>query len=211
MIIGIAGGTGSGKTTVVEKIIARLPKRQVSVLSQDSYYNDNTALSIEERNLINYDHPKSVDFDLMIAHLTVLKSGQDVHQPVYSYAEHNRTADTVLTKATKVIVVEGILIFAIKELRDLFDIKLFVDAPDDERLIRRIRRDIKERGRDIEEVLHRYETTLRPMHQQFIEPYKREADIIVPEGGNNQVAINILTNTIRETLTQHETNTQTDW
>lgn len=209
MIIGIAGGTGSGKTTVVEKIIKRLPFGQVSVLSQDSYYKDNTALTMEQRNLINYDHPNSIDFELMISHLEKLNAGVDVEQPVYSYEEHNRTEDTVLTKATKVIVVEGILIFSVKELRDLFDIKIFVDTPDDERLIRRIRRDIVERGRDVEEVLSRYENTLRPMHQQFIEPYKREADIIVPEGGNNHVAINILSKTIRETLLYNESNAKT--
>jgi len=200
MIIGIAGGTGSGKTTVVERIINQFPLGEISVLSQDSYYKDNSGRTIEERNQINYDHPNSIDWDLLIAHLLVLKSGQDIQQPVYSYEQHNRTDQTITTKTTKVTVVEGILIFSIKELRDLFDIKIFVDTPDDERLIRRIRRDIKERGRDVEEVLGRYETTLRPMHQQFIEPYKREADIIVPEGGNNEVAISILSKTIRQTL-----------
>lgn len=207
MIIGIAGGTGSGKTTVVDRIISQFPIDEISVLSQDSYYNDNSSLTMEERSLINYDHPNSIDWKLMIAHLLVLKSGQDIQQPLYSYETHNRTEKTIKTKATKVTVIEGILIFSIKELRDLFDIKIFVDTPDDERLIRRLRRDIKERGRDVEEVLSRYETTLRPMHQQFIEPYKREADIIVPEGGNNQVAINIITQTIRQTIRQHENNT----
>ncbi len=206
MIIGISGGTGSGKTTVVERIIKQLPVGEISVLSQDSYYKDNSSLSMEERNQINYDHPNSLDWDLMVAHLLVLKSGQDIQQPIYSYEEHNRTDKTITTKATSVIVVEGILIFSIKELIDLFDIKIFVETPDDERLIRRIRRDIKERGRDIEEVLCRYEDTLRPMHQQFIEPYKREADIIVPEGGNNEVAINIISKTIQQTLEQYESN-----
>lgn len=200
MIIGIAGGTGSGKTTVVNKIIAKLPLGEVSVLSQDSYYKDNTGLTMEERNRINYDHPNSIDVDLLIEHLKDLNLGKDIEQPIYSYAEHNRTKEVKLTKATKVIVVEGILIFAINELRELFDVKIFVDTPDDERLIRRIRRDVQERGRDVEEVLTRYQTTLRPMHEQFIEPYKRYADLIVPEGGNNSVAISILRNTIKEIL-----------
>lgn len=200
MVIGIAGGTGSGKTTVVKKIIKQLPAGEVSVISQDNYYNNNSHLTMEERNEINYDHPNSVDFDLLIQHLTRLKQGISIDQPVYSYKEHNRLKDVKQTRATKVIVVEGILIFAIKELRDLFDVKIFVDTPDDERLIRRIRRDIQERGRDIEEVLNRYETTLRPMHRQFIEPYKKYADIIVPEGGNNSVAIGVITRTIKEIL-----------
>lgn len=200
MIIGIAGGTGSGKTTVVKKIMEKLPKGEVSMLSQDSYYKDNTNLTKDQRDRINYDHPNSIDVDLMIQHLQALKQGVAIQQPVYSYSKHNRTNETILTHATQVILVEGILIFAIKELRELFDIKVFVDTPDDERLIRRIRRDIKERGRTVEEVLTRYQTTLRPMHEQFIEPYKRHADIIIPEGGNNQVAISILRKTIQEQL-----------
>lgn len=200
MIIGIAGGTGSGKTTVVNKIIEKLPKGEVSVISQDSYYKDNTNLTKDQRDQINYDHPNSIDVDLMIQHLQHLKNGGEVHQPIYSYLKHNRTSETRLTLPTKVIVVEGILIFAIKELRELFDVKIFVDTPDDERLIRRIKRDIRERGRSVDEVLNRYQTTLRPMHEQFIEPYKRYADIIIPEGGNNRVAISILRKTIREIL-----------
>lgn len=206
MIIGIAGGTGSGKTTVVKKIIKQLPTDQVSVISQDNYYKDNSHLSMEERHAINYDHPNSVDFNLLIDHLKQLKQGISINQPVYSYVNHNRLKEVIQTKATKVIVVEGILIFALKELRDLFDVKLFVDTPDDERLIRRIRRDIQDRGRDIEEVLNRYEDTLRPMHQQFIEPYKKYADIIVPEGGNNNVAIKVITKTIKEILFYSDAN-----
>ena len=200
MIIGIAGGTGSGKTTVVKKIIHQLPAGEVSVISQDNYYKDNSHLSMEDRNEINYDHPNSVDFNLLIEHLSQLKQGINIEQPLYSYHSHNRLPEVKQTKATKVIVVEGILIFAVKELRDLFDVKIFVDTPDDERLIRRIRRDIQERGRDIEEVLNRYEDTLRPMHRQFIEPYKKYADIIVPEGGSNSVAIGVITRTIKEIL-----------
>ncbi len=200
MIIGIAGGTGSGKTTVVDRIIELFPENKVSVISQDNYYNDNSNLSMEERNAINYDHPNSIDFDLMIEHIKQLKNGQSIEQPVYSYKIHNRTEETIVTEPTNVIVVEGILIFSQKELRDLFDVKIFVDTPDDERLVRRIRRDIGERGRDVNEVLDRYVNTLRPMHQQFIEPYKREADIIIPEGGENKVAINVIANTIKDQL-----------
>ncbi len=200
MIIGITGGTGSGKTTVVEKIISLLPEGEVSLLSQDNYYKDNSHLNIEERNQINYDHPDSIDFDLMLKHLTSLKDGKSVNQPVYSYVEHNRLKETRLTQATKVVIVEGILIFNMAELRNLCDVKVFVDTPDDERLLRRVRRDLSERGRDIEEILKRYEETLRPMHLQFIEPTKRYADIIIPEGGHNDVAIRVIANMIRERL-----------
>ncbi|MBX2845075.1 MAG: uridine kinase [Saprospiraceae bacterium] len=200
MIIGIAGGTGSGKTTVVEKIIDLFNEDQVALLSQDSYYKDNSHLTMEQRNAINYDHPDSIDFSLLCQHLLELKEGRNIAQPTYSYQEHNRLPETRFTEAKKVTIVEGILIFTLKELRDLCDVKVFVDTPDDERLIRRIRRDLKERGRDIEEILCRYEDTLRPMHLQFIEPTKRYADIIVPEGGNNSVAIRIIANTIKDKL-----------
>ncbi len=204
MIIGIAGGTGSGKTTVVKRIIENLPGGEISVISQDNYYKDNSELNMEQRNNINYDHPKSIDFELMIRHINQLKAGKPIDQPVYSYKEHNRTDQTSFTEATSVIIVEGILIFSVKELRDLFDVKIYVDTPDDERLVRRLRRDIFERGRDVNEVLDRYVNTLRPMHQQFIEPYKRDADIIIPEGGNNHVAINVISNTIKEQLANDE-------
>jgi len=200
MIIGIAGGTGSGKTTVVEKIISFFPAGDVALLSQDSYYKDNSHLTMEERQSINYDHPDSIDFDLMTEHLKELKAGRNIAQPIYSYEKHNRLPHSQLTRAKKVTIIEGILIYCMKDIRDLCDIKVFVDTTDDERLIRRIRRDIKERGRDIEEVLCRYEDTLRPMHLQFIEPTKRYADIIVPEGGNNTVAIQVIANTIKEQL-----------
>lgn len=203
MIIGIAGGTGSGKTTVVNKIIQKLPAGEISVISQDNYYKDNSELTMEERNAINYDHPNSIDFELLVEHIKLLKENKSINQPVYSYKTHNRLPEVTPTKATKVIVVEGILIFALKELRDLFDVKIFVDTPDDERLIRRIKRDISERNRDINEVLERYVNTLRPMHQQFIEPNKIYADIIVPEGGNNSVAIRVISKTIKEIIS-HE-------
>ncbi|TXD48892.1 uridine kinase [Polaribacter sp. IC073] len=200
LIIGIAGGTGSGKTTVVNQIIKQLPTDEVCVISQDSYYNATDNLPYEERAKINFDHPRAIDFELLIKHLKVLKSGKAINQPVYSFVTHNRTKDTVKTHPRKVVIVEGILIFNNKELRDLFDIKIFVHAETDERLIRRLKRDISERGRDIDEVLNRYQTTLKPMHQQFIEPTKNFADLIIPNDRFNTVAIDIVRTVINERL-----------
>lgn len=200
LIIGIAGGTGSGKTTVVNQILHELPADEVCVISQDSYYNENSNLSYEERTKINFDHPKAIDFDLLVKHLNELKIGMVIEQPVYSFVTHNRTKDTLKTHPRKVVIVEGILIFNNKELRDLFDIKIFVHADADERLIRRIRRDIEERGRDISEVLSRYQNTLKPMHQQFIEPTKSYADIIIPNDKYNTVAVDIVRTVISHKL-----------
>ena len=200
LIIGIAGGTGSGKTTVVNQIIKELPNDEVCVISQDSYYKATDNLSYDERTKINFDHPRAIDFDLIVAHLSALKSGETIEQPVYSFVTHNRTKDTLKTHPRKVVIVEGILIFNSKELRDLFDIKIFVHAETDERLIRRVRRDISERGRDIDEVLNRYQDTLKPMHQQFIEPTKNFADIIIPNDRFNTVAIDIVRTVINERL-----------
>jgi uridine kinase len=200
LIIGIAGGTGSGKTTVVNQIMNQLPKGEVCVISQDSYYKETDKLSYEERVKINFDHPRAIDFDLLVAHLIALKKGDIIEQPVYSFASHNRTKDSVKTHPRKVIIVEGILIFNSEELRKLFDIKIFVHADTDERLIRRVRRDISERGRDIDEVLNRYQDTLKPMHQQFIEPTKNFADIIIPNDRYNTVAVDIVRSVINERL-----------
>ena len=200
LIIGIAGGTGSGKTTVVNQIVKHLPTDEVCVISQDSYYKATDNLSFEERTKINFDHPRAIDFELLIQHLKSLKKGKTVNQPVYSFVTHNRTKDVVKTHPRKVIIVEGILIFNDEQLRDLFDIKIFVHAETDERLIRRVRRDIAERGRDIDEVLNRYQTTLKPMHQQFIEPTKNFADIIIPNDRYNTVAIDIVRSVINERL-----------
>lgn len=201
LIIGIAGGTGSGKTTVVNQIIDELKNEEVDVISQDSYYNDTSHLSFEERKKINFDHPKSIDFDLLGKHLTELRNGKTIQQPVYSFKEHNRTGETVEIEPRKVVIVEGILILTHPEIRELFDIKIYVHADSDERLIRRLKRDIAERGRDLEEVLWRYQTTLKPMHQQFIEPTKEFADIIIPTNRHNTVAVDIVQTIIKHRLT----------
>ena len=200
LIIGIAGGTGCGKTTVVNKIINELPEGEVGVISQDSYYKDTSHLSFEERIKINFDHPRSIDFKLLVEHLKSLKSNTPVHQPIYSFVKHNRTGDTILTHPRKVMIVEGILIFTNTKLREMFDIKLFVHADTDERLIRRLKRDISERGRDIDEVLLRYQNTLKPMHDQFIEPMKEYADMIIPNNKHNNVAIDIVRSIITQKL-----------
>ena len=200
LVIGIAGGTGSGKTTVVSQIINELPADEVCVISQDSYYKATNDLSYEERTKINFDHPRAIDFELLINHLTALKNNKAIEQPIYSFVTHNRIKDTINTHPRKVVIVEGILIFNSEELRNLFDIKIFVHADADERLIRRVRRDITERGRDIDEVLNRYQDTLKPMHQQFIEPTKNFADLIIPNDRYNTVAIDIVRTVITERL-----------
>lgn len=200
LIIGIAGGTGCGKTTVVNQIINELPEEEVGVISQDSYYNETSHLSYDERVNINFDHPRAIDFDLLYNHLLDLKIGKPIHQPVYSFVKHNRTKDFILTYPRKVMIVEGILILTHPEVRNLFDIKIFVHADSDERLIRRIKRDMSERGRDIEEILQRYQSTLKPMHQQFIEPTKEYADIIIPNNKYNTVAVDIVRTIINEKI-----------
>jgi len=200
LIIGIAGGTGCGKTTVVNQILNELPEGEVGVISQDSYYTDTSHLSYEARVKINFDHPRSIDFELLADHLKILKNQQPIEQPVYSFANHNRTGDTILTHPRKVMIVEGILILTNPELRDMFDIKIFVHADSDERLIRRLKRDIAERGRDLNEVLSRYQSTLKPMHDQFIEPMKEYADIIIPNNKYNTVAVDIVKTIINERL-----------
>jgi uridine kinase len=200
LIIGIGGGTGSGKTTVVNEIIKQLPENEVGIISQDSYYQDTSHLNYEQRTKINFDHPRSIDFDLLCEHLTELKKGKPIDQPVYSFVKHNRTGDTIHTLPRKVMIVEGILILTNPEIRKMFDIKIFVHADSDERLIRRIKRDITQRGRDIDEVLARYQNTLKPMHMQFIEPTKEFADIIIPNNRYNTVAVDIVRTIIAERL-----------
>lgn len=200
LIIGLAGGTGSGKTTVVHQIMNELPNTEVGVISQDSYYKQTDNLSFDERTLINFDHPRAIDFELLVKHLKALKAGETIDQPVYSFVQHNRTDDTVSTHPRKVMIVEGILILTNPELRDMFDIKIFVHADSDERLIRRLKRDISERGRDIDEVLNRYQNTLKPMHEQFIEPSKAFADIIIPNDKYNTVAIDVVRAVINQRI-----------
>ncbi len=200
LIIGIAGGTGSGKTTVVNQIINELPKNEVCVISQDSYYKDTSHLSYKERVKINFDHPQSIDFELLGEHLVALRKGKSIQQPVYSFADHNRTKKTVTTNPSKVIIVEGILILTNAIIRDMFDIKIYVHADSDERLIRRLKRDISERERDMQEVLDRYQNTLKPMHQQFIDPTKEFADLIIPNNTYNNVAVDIVRTIVKERL-----------
>jgi uridine kinase len=200
LIIGIAGGTGSGKTTVVRKIFERLPAEEIAILPQDSYYRDSSHLPLEERLEINFDHPDSIEFDLLTKHLKDLRKGKTIEQPIYSYLTCTRAAETISVKPCHVIIVEGILVLTDKELRKMMDIKVFVDADADDRLIRVINRDIVERGRSVNKVMERYEQTVKPMHDQFIEPTKRYADIIIPQGGNNHIAIDLLTKYIENIL-----------
>lgn len=204
LIIGITGGTGSGKTTVVDQIVAELPADEVCVISQDSYYHDTSHLPFEERIKINFDHPNSIDFDLLVSHLKELRKGNSFEQPVYSFVDHNRTGETISTYPRKVIIVEGILILSHPDIRDMFDIKIFVHADSDERLIRRLRRDMAVRGRDLEEVLHRYQTTLKPMHLQFIESTKEFADIIIPTNKYNTVAVDLIRSIINQKISYKE-------
>lgn len=200
LIVGIAGGTGSGKTTVVKKIIERLPKGEVAVLPQDSYYKDSSHLPLEERQEINFDHPEAVEFALLIEHLKQLKREKSIEQPIYSYLTCTRQSETIRVEPKHVVIVEGILCLTNKELRDIMNVKVFVDADADDRLSRVITRDTLERGRNVNKVLERYDRTVKPMHLQFIEPSKRYADLIVPQGGNNAVAIDILTSLIERHL-----------
>lgn len=191
-IIGIAGGTGSGKTTVVRKIVESLPDSQIAVIPQDSYYNDNTGIPMEERRKINFDHPNAFDWKLLIHQINELRAGRSIEQPTYSYIESNRLPETVHIEPCEVIIIEGIMALCRKELRDLMDLKIFVDADPDDRLIRVISRDMAERGRTAQMVMDRYIDVLKPMHLEFIEPTKRYADLIIPQGGNNQKAIDIM-------------------
>lgn len=196
LIIGISGGSGSGKSTVVHKIIQKLPPRSVTVIPQDAYYKDSSHLSDEEKTRVNFDHPSSIEFSLMNKHLNQLRQGLSIEMPIYSYITCARNKETIKVTPAKVIIVEGILIFTNPAVRGKMNIKAFVDADADDRLIRIIRRDVIERGRDYQTVLHHYETFVKPMHLQFIEPTKRYADIIIPQGGANEVAIDILTSRI---------------
>ncbi len=200
LIIGIAGGSGSGKTTVVKALTDQL-KERVVVIPQDSYYKDSSHLPMEERQKVNFDHPDSIDFDLLVRHLKELKAGRSIEQPVYSYITCSRSkTETITVNPAEVIIVEGILIFCCAELRNQMDIKIFVDADDDDRLMRVMARDIIERGKTVETVIQRYSRTVKPMFLQFIEPSKRYADVIIPQGGHNKVAIDVIAATIEKSL-----------
>lgn len=191
-IIGIAGGTGSGKTTVVKKIVEALPPHHVAVVPLDSYYNDTTSMTEEERHAINFDHPDAFDWKLLTKQINELREGRAIEQPTYSYLKCNRLPETIHVEPKPVIIVEGIMTLINKKLRDIMDIRIFVDCDSDERLIRNIQRDTVERGRDVQTVLDRYRSVLKPMHEQFIEPTKRFAHIIIPEGGDNVKGIDMV-------------------
>lgn len=197
LLIGIAGGSGSGKTTVVRKIVESLPENSVTVVPQDAYYFDNGHLTQEEKEKINFDHPNSIEFDLLIEHIEKLKKGESIEMPIYDYVTCARAKETVKVDPHPVVIVEGILIFTNEKLRNLLDIKLFVSTDGDDRLMRIIRRDIQERGRTYEDALTHYEKFVKPMHQQFIEPTKLYADVIIPQGGSNQVAIDMVVSRIK--------------
>lgn len=199
IIIGIAGGTGSGKSTLIRKIKEEFDD-SITILSHDFYYKEHSDITYEERTRLNYDHPNAFDTDLMIEHIKELKAGRAIERPVYDFSQHNRVKDTVRVEPAKVIIVEGILIFENRELMDLFDIKVFIDTDADVRIIRRILRDVRERGRSLESVINQYLTTVKLMHEEFVEPSKKNADIIIPEGGYNVVALQMLNNRIRSLL-----------
>ena len=197
LIIGVAGGSGSGKTTVVRRIMEALGDADVTVLEHDRYYRDHPELRLEERASLNYDHPNSLDTDLMVAHVRALRDGQPVNVPVYDFTRHTRKAETTPIQPGAAIIVEGILIFTDPALRALMDVKVFVDTDGDTRFIRRLQRDVAERGRTVESVIDQYLTTVKPMHQEFVEPSKRHADLIVPQGGHNNVAVEMLLTLIK--------------
>ena len=200
IIIGVAGGSGSGKTTVVNQIIKAIGKQQIVVIQHDSYYRNLEHLSFEERTKQNFDHPSALETELMIRHLEALKNGYQVEIPIYDFTKHTRKDEKRLVQPKKIILVDGILIFNEQELRELMDIKLYVDTDDDIRLLRRIRRDIIERDRSLEGVLNQYEKHVRPMHLEFVEPSKRYADIIIPHGGENEIALEMVNALIQEKL-----------
>ena len=197
VVIGVAGGTGSGKSTLVKRLQEAFKNDDVATICHDFYYKAHPELSYEERTQLNYDHPDAFDTWLMVEHIKALKEGKSVECPTYSFVEHNRTEETLPIKPSKVIIVDGILIFENEELRNIMDIKVFVDTDADVRLARRILRDVRERGRSMESVISQYTTTVKPMHEQFVEPSKRYADVIIPEGGFNSVAVSMLIQNIR--------------
>lgn len=200
IVIGITGGTGSGKSTIAREIYESFNEKNITMIEQDSYYKDQSNLEPEERVKTNYDHPKAFDNDLLIEHIKSLVAGETIEKPIYDFSIHNRVKETITVEPNQIIIVEGILIFENEKLRDLMDIKIFVDTDADVRIVRRIVRDINERGRTLESVINQYLTMVRPMHLQFTEPSKRYADLIIPEGGGNKVAIDLLVAKIKEII-----------
>ena len=201
-VIGVAGGTGSGKSTLVKRLQEAFRNDDVATLCHDYYYKAHPELTYEERTKLNYDHPAAFDTDMLVEHIRTLKSNVPIEHPVYSFVDHNRTAERVMVKPSRVIIVDGILIFEHKELRELMDIKVFVDTDADLRLARRILRDVCERGRTMQSVIEQYTTTVKPMHEEFVEPSKKQADVIIPEGGFNSVAVGMLIENIRSLISQ---------
>ena len=206
LIIGICGGTGSGKTTVANRILESVSASEVVFIQQDSYYRNITDLPLDYRHIANFDHPDALDNDLLVNHVRRLKAGEAVELPLYDFRTHTRMTETRHVEPKPIVIVEGILIYADPRLLEQMDIKVFVDTPDDIRFIRRLRRDLDERGRTLESVIEQYVATVRPMHMQFVEPSKRHADVIIPEGGHNLVSIDLLSGKIRERLAHELTN-----
>jgi uridine kinase len=208
IVIGITGGSGSGKTTVVKKILDFFPGNEVAVISQDAYYRDNSLLSLEERQKINFDHPNSIEFELLVKHIEALKKGQAIEEPTYDYVSSTRQQKTTRIEPRHIVIVEGILLFTDAQIRNLCNIKVYVDADSDDRLIRIIERDMLERGRSAQDVINRYQI-VKAMHEQFIEPTKRFADLIIPQGGENHIAIDVLVSMIQQKLHIQSKKTQT--
>ncbi|MFM8440950.1 MAG: uridine kinase [Acidobacteriota bacterium] len=198
MIIGICGGTGSGKTTLARRITETVGRENVILVEQDSYYRDLADMPLDERRMANFDHPDSIDSALLVSHLKDLKSGKSIDMPVYDFRSHTRSAEVEKIAPRPVVLVEGILIFAEAQIADLLDVKVFVDTPDDIRFIRRLQRDIRDRGRTVDSVISQYYATVRPMHNEFVEPSKRRADIIIPEGAHNDIGLDFISSKIRE-------------
>ncbi len=201
-VIGVAGGSGSGKSTLVKKLQEAFGEEEVSTLCHDYYYKEHSDLSYEQRTKLNYDHPQAFDTDMMVEHIRSLKSNLPIERPVYSFVEHNRTQERVTVCPSKVVIIDGILIFENRELRELMDIKVYVDTDADVRLARRILRDVCNRGRSMESVIEQYLSTVKPMHEEFVEPSKRYADVIIPEGGFNSVAVDMLIQSIRSLISK---------
>lgn len=204
IFIGISGGSGSGKTTIVNRIYSEVPENCISIVEHDAYYKDQSNLTYEERCQTNYDHPFSFDTDLFVEHINNLKNGQFIEKPIYDYEIHNRKKDTIIVEPTEIVIVEGILVFYEERIRELLDIKIFVDTDADIRIMRRIMRDMKERGRNLDSIIAQYINTVRPAHEQFIEPSKKYADIIVTEGGNNLVAVDLMVTKIKSLLADNQ-------